>query len=355
MSKVIVSDGSNEDFVSRLCSSKGGQKKVMTIIELAKHINLKNERAWDDISKINADISFTRENLLIAQEDIQKMMMNPKSYDAVSVSPEHCVILLATMIHNRKITKANILKFINAINNGEWRLCGRFEVDKNGNMMNGQHRALAAIITGKNILMDLRFGLDPEAGYFIDDGKTRTPGDVVDMANICSYEGRKVAAIVKYLDLYLRIAGTSPLLTRSSSVAVKGPKILEYADKYHVHTKRVMDGAKELKTAIKGGSEAVYGTSIYITNKISPSDSTEFFRRIVEADFDNMPKHMQSINPIFRIWDTLRMNASARDKKGEMVIFALIMKAWNGFRDGTEMKTLQFRVKKNPEIFPKAH
>lgn len=102
--------------------------------------------------------------------------------ERVTVTPEVAKNLLQRNYDgNRRVRNHVVEKYSSDMASGMFHpdANGLVIVDKNGVMIDGQHRMLAIIATGRTYDMDIRFDADSEAFTMIDSGSARTAADVI--------------------------------------------------------------------------------------------------------------------------------------------------------------------------------
>lgn len=107
---------------------------------------------------------------------------------------------------NRKISASKIRQTSSDILSGKFLVNGESVIfDRNGLLLDGQHRLLACVETNVEIVSLCAFGIDPIAMQTIDLGKGRTSGDVAQISGIPS--GNAVAAIARMMIAYDKTNG----------------------------------------------------------------------------------------------------------------------------------------------------
>lgn len=96
------------------------------------------------------------------------------------VTPEVAASLLEKVPeYQRRASSAFVDMYASDMENGRWNeaLGCRIIIGKNGELMDGQHRMMAIVKSGKSYMFDVLEGLDESEFTKIDQGKTRTAGD----------------------------------------------------------------------------------------------------------------------------------------------------------------------------------
>lgn len=109
---------------------------------------------------------------------------------------------------NRKISTSKIRQTSADILSGKFLVNGESVIfDRNGMLLDGQHRLFSCVETGIQIVSLCAFGIDPEAMQTIDLGKGRTAGDIAQISGIAS--GNAVTAIARMMVSYENTNGES--------------------------------------------------------------------------------------------------------------------------------------------------
>lgn len=102
------------------------------------------------------------------------------SHTIMTITPEIAQAYLDTGAPNRRISKASVRTYASDMRNGRWEYNGQdIILDRDGALIDGQHRLLAVIESGQNILMGVKRGLDRSVFETIDSGRARNAADVI--------------------------------------------------------------------------------------------------------------------------------------------------------------------------------
>ena len=122
--------------------------------------------------------------------------------DIVTMTPEWaCQILAKQNTNNRTLRGAIVRRYAEAIRNNEWRLTQQgIAIDKNGVLLDGQHRLAAIVRAEKPVEIAMAVNCEPEIFKVLDTGATRKASDVLHMQGA---KHRTVAATaIKQLIMY---------------------------------------------------------------------------------------------------------------------------------------------------------
>jgi len=165
------------------------------------------------------------------------------------ITPAMAAEWLQFNVHNRKINEPRVNQLVQDILAGRWMLNGEtIKFDREGRLLDGQHRLLA-IVQAKTAIQSLvMYALDPMAQLTIDIGQQRTTGQQLTLAGIGITNTSNTAALAVCLiriDLY-------PHLIWNTSLIPSKPQQIEY----------VIRNKDELEAAVASGQKGWVATRI---------------------------------------------------------------------------------------------
>lgn len=130
------------------------------------------------------------------------------------LTPELARLLLAANEDNRNVQLTSrgtrsVEAYADMMRRGEWLLNGStLVVASNGQLNDGQHRCLACIDAGVAVPVQIAFGVERETRSTLDQGRARTPGDVL---KILDPSLTDVNILATYLNFrYCLLGGRNP-------------------------------------------------------------------------------------------------------------------------------------------------
>jgi hypothetical protein len=100
--------------------------------------------------------------------------------EVVTITPAEATSWLRANEHNRPVRKNHVLFLANQIKSGLWQINGQaIVIADNEQVLDGQHRLLAIIESGKSIKTLVVYGITPEAFSTIDTGAVRSSADAL--------------------------------------------------------------------------------------------------------------------------------------------------------------------------------
>jgi hypothetical protein len=104
------------------------------------------------------------------------------------VTPRHASAWLGYMVKNRAVNKSNLRRLTTQINADKWKYNGEtFKFSAEGKMLDGQHRSLGIVETGKSLKSDIIVGLSEDTFDTIDTGKSRNSSDALSALGYRNY------------------------------------------------------------------------------------------------------------------------------------------------------------------------
>lgn len=149
--------------------------------------------------------------------------------DLQTIHPIQAKRLLDGQIKNRKVSKASIKKYAEAMSSFNWELNGTSLVFANNTLIDGQHR-LHACIKSRTPFTTLVVKIEDESVFStLDTGKKRSNSDVVSVD-----EPKGASTKVAAIDIVAKIDQDSKLVGNGAGARLNIPtyEILDYVQKY---------------------------------------------------------------------------------------------------------------------------
>lgn len=264
----------------------------------------------------------------------------------VTVTPELASEILKSNTRNRNLRETAVDKLSAVLRNGEWKFNGEaIQISKSGTLLNGQHRLTAVVRTGISIDTIIVFGMDESSQETMDFGSKRS------VADILKFRGYKnvtnLVSLASSLALYRKTGSlTTAIWKNVPQTPAEIVKFVEDHPELAAEALEAVSIGQKLRLSIKP-----VGLARAAMFDVDSEDAAYFWRRIIDPvglDFD-------SPFLAFRDWalNPSRVPSSTQNATKEQV--AILIKAWNKFRQGEPCQRLYFRSGgSNPEKFPEA-
>lgn len=251
----------------------------------------------------------------------------------IDVTPDLAEAWLALNPINRPLSDGHVAEYVNRMKRGEWLLNGQGIIFSNkGILLDGQHRLAAVVKSGMTIPFDVRFGIDQEVFATIDDGKKRSAKDVFCIEKIPNYTN---AAATVTLIMGLQRGATQTIfnMTNRPSNAEKADWYLENPDVADF----VVLGMKWYQASGRILSPAKFGGYAFMMAKVDHEKAIQFMEKLA------LGSQLEASSPVFKLRALLtRAKIDKTRKIPESYERALIIKAWNFYKEGKEIKVLKF-------------
>lgn len=254
---------------------------------------------------------------------------------------------------NRPLLRSRVAQYAYDMEHGRWEQQNgeTFQFDRNGNLLNGQHRLHAIIKSGVTMKFLTVRGLDPEVFTKIDRGKARTGKDLVSIEYGVSGTIATMVATAVNLAVTYEIDGAIPgarskadginrMETSGNDYLIayvrKHPELIEaakYIDEYYSNTAPL--------------SRGVLTWVAYETRRIDIEQSQQFIQALLHG------KDLVPSDPVFGLRSVLRTNETATRKADRACVLAGCVKTWNRVRRKTNVVLHSQILRRDFSEFPR--
>lgn len=270
-------------------------------------------------------------------------MSNSSSIKVIDVTPELAESWLGKNTHNRNLRERTVNAYARDMRDGNWKWNGEaIKFDKNGILLDGQHRLHAVIKAGITVQMLVIFGVESEAQHTMDSGTKRTLSDALKFhgEQHTTALGAGIKSCVVWDSGYRQLDGGAHLTPTNG-------ECLEYlAD--HPELREYARLAGDVRKSGLPSGVAILAMKIFY--EIDAEDAEFFFMRLASDE-----GHYKT-EPIYELRSVLDERGISN---GRQIVrrphwkLAVTIKAWNAYRAGIPIKRLSFRVGgAKPEKFP---
>lgn len=239
-----------------------------------------------------------------------------------TITPEIAQQYLEMNTKNRVLNTRRIADYAKQIERGKWQENGdtvRFAGDR---LLDGQHRLHAIILARQPIKTIVVRGLADSAFTTIDTGKVRSGSDALGIAG--KTNTRVLAAAIRVVNSYRKGTFDKVAITNDELLTV-----LNDEPGIEVSVTRV----KKYKYGLVDGS--ILAALHYLFSLVDEKLANDLLKYLHTGDGFN--PH----SPFHLLRERLISNAAAKAKLNRSDIAALIIKAWNHQRAGTDLRCLK--------------
>lgn len=276
----------------------------------------------------------------------------PKAATGIQVSievfgPVEAAAAIGTMGKQRLLKQRHIQWLVTLMEEGEWNENNPDPImfDPDGQLINGQHRMQAIISTGREYLFHVHRNVPREVIEYMDGASPRTFADHLSFLG----ESGNVKALATTTLILHSYHTTGILSKRVGPTTARRPtrkqQLAILTDNPGLRDSIVV--GERMRHRFKGGA-AKWAAIHYILTGVDAEDCEFFLDRMLN------PFELPEGSPLLALRKRL-LDTIGRDL-GETEYSALVLKAWNQFRDGTSIQTLVWRRGgSTPEPFPVPH
>ena len=273
-------------------------------------------------------------------------------YKVIDVTPALAEKWLAQNTHNRNLREPAVLAYARDMEAGNWAengesikfaegdvvlfggrapLCG-------GALLDGQHRLQAIALSGATVRMLVATGLKNSTQETMDDGRKRTLADALHLRG-------ETNAVVLGSILRRALMWKQGLHRNSGSYTPTNTECLTFLEE-HPETRHSAQIATSLRKPAQLPS-SVLGLTHWLFTRIDADDAAWFFDRLGTG------ANIQQYHPVWTLRKRAAEISNDTGRVPEDMLLAFVIKAWNAYRDGDELKLLRFKPGgANPEKFP---
>lgn len=270
--------------------------------------------------------------------------MNHVTSSVVDLTPELAANLIGRNNRNRNISVRNYSKIVRAIERDEWVFNGEaIKVADTGLLLDGQHRCLAVIETGKSIRVVLIQGLPESTRDTMDTGRPRTLGNVLQMRG--HKDSNRLAAAIRRMVVAERVGFKAAFV--AGTVETTRPEELAWFER----NPWVEDYMIQSRNIASDPGILLSSTSVVALlsrfDAIDQEDSMHFWDKLRSGE------DLSRDHPIMALRRAFKRLGELKGQHDQYHLAGLTIKAWNKYRRGESASLLRFKSGgANPETFP---
>lgn len=258
-----------------------------------------------------------------------------------TITPEIAEGWLSRNTHNRHIRPTVTAAYARDMASGDWQLNGEsIKIGSDGTLLDGQHRLLAVVESGASVEMLVVTGIENTHQETMDAGVKRQFADVLTLdgtpnSQIVAAAARAMAA---WTDGNRHVAKAKSYTNAELAVVLR-------------NNPWIINDVNRLERWRKGTRlpVGVLATMWYALSNIDYTDAEHFFNKL------SSHVGFTEGDPIYALHVALEGRRERQEKPNGRTLSAIIIKAWNRYRDGQVTSTRQLQYKPggaNPEAFP---
>lgn len=264
------------------------------------------------------------------------------SVDIETVTPTMAAAFLARNRRNRPVSPIVVQRFGKLMTEGRWIFDGTpYRFDLTGDLLDGQHRCTAQVEYDATLPVLIIRGLPREAQDVMDQGKRRSPGDVL---GINGYQRGPALAGAARLMMAIEAGEEGSRALRAAFL--DGHTIRAWVDEHPDFEESLTPGTAASKT-FKSMPTSVATAVHYQLRTLDAEAADAFFGQIVNGT------DLEVDDPVYALREALiKDSQKERGRFTAWAVHSMIIKAWNAHRSGQNIKRMTPTPK--DRLFPKA-
>lgn len=299
-------------------------------------------KAGSFISDTSADVVFRR-----GEEILGLPVVKDKTWNITAViTPAEAKAILLAMPTQRPLSRANVEYFQSVITSGRFKVTHQgIAFDKDGRLIDGQHRLTACVEADAAIEIQVTFNLDAMLFDSMDRGRNRNMADDLIVGAVTSnrFDGFLLSAGAKIL--WLLDAGRVPW----QSVSRREFSITQMRE--------VLDQHCYLHDAV-----SFCGKYQHLLRGIGAGVTSAFYTRFRETNYAKADLFMEQLvhgenlrlgDPVYALREYRRWSGNAHMKVNRAAMMIIIVRCWNAFVEGRQLSKVSSSMRSDSEVnFP---
>lgn len=254
------------------------------------------------------------------------------------ITPLMAKELLDLSAGNRNLSASKISSYAHDMKNGRW-IEDTFEfikISKEGFLLDGHHRLNAVVLSNTSIYLNIVKGVDHAIMGVIDTGKSRNANDALKINGIPN--ATNIAAIISSVLRHEQGYSTSNRISKIATIS--NVDVLSRYEQNPEHWQIIHQTAISIYNKINRVITAsTIGKYYYLFEQKHPEKTDEFFRLLCGGSDSN--------STIALLRSVLIRNKISNKKLSPIVLNAYIIKTWNAFVKGVELKKLMHNIEES--------
>lgn len=246
-------------------------------------------------------------------------------------------LLSCSTIPNRAVSDRVVTQYARAMARSAWRATHQgIALSDAGDVIDGQHRLLAIVQSGRTVPLSIFVGVDPEAFAVLDSGYGRKSGQVLSLAG---YVNANYLAAIARQELVVSWRAHKQSITNEAVL-----RCVEYYEERGMPESVIT--SKHARAALQAMrlSGALVSWAKWRAMCALPEQAAEFFRKLENMEGSRgEPVHALRLR-------LLEKQRAAKEHRTALDQLVLVSVAWRAHVEGREMRRIQL-----PKTMPQMH
>lgn len=250
--------------------------------------------------------------------------------ETVFIGPDVAEKMLKKNTKNRPVSHARIARYAKAMREGRWHFTGdAIQQDWNEDLLNGQQRLHAIVISNTTQKFNLVTGLPPEAQRYMDQGRARSAGNQLSIEGVMN--ATQAASIVRVLLAW----SSNSLVSAAKGIFGATDEVVEFAHANHEELQHIVVLANRVRKNIPVPAGPT-GAVIYRARQLDHEAVDEFFEELATG------AGLEIGSPILTFRNHMIKLRNTRARRINAEVIYLLVVTWNAWRaDRMDMTRIQ--------------
>lgn len=253
--------------------------------------------------------------------------------EEIIITPALAAKYLERNLENINVSEKHVLFLSGQMQTGKWKITGdAIKFGRSGKLIDGQHRLLAIIKSGKSFKYPVITGLPDDAFEVMDTGKNRNASDILSLKGVTN--SSHVATMAKFVMNFENGKFFAPHRTNRDHKCTNSD-VLHFASS-HPEIAEIVTYCAAAYNKFRVISPGVLAGLYYLFCKKNQFKCDDFF------DQYSTGLNLTNDNPIYLLREVLIKDSIQKRKLPMRDKIALFILAWNAFIKGKSLKRLVF-------------
>jgi hypothetical protein len=253
-----------------------------------------------------------------------------------TITPDQAKDMLAIEVRNRPIRQHSVNAYADDMRNGRWLFTPEpIIVDRNGGVLDGQHRLQAVVDTGTERPFLVISNVDPALIDVLGIGKRRSAADILRINGERSTE--RLAGAARALHNYLTIPPT--YVWGGDNITLSPPGVLEVL-RQHPGLRECVEVGSHIASHTLASPSAIIAAVYLTTHERSLEDQDQWISSLTSGAGLELGSPALALRELFRSMKSRRAFTRIRPSDRMRAYFASYLHGWRLWADGKEARRL---------------
>lgn len=273
------------------------------------------------------------------QEHVIDLAVDKPTATVISVTPDIAKRWLGRNVMNRNVRELIVDGYARDMAAGKWELTGEpIKFERDGTLLDGQHRLHAVIKSNTTVLMFVVRGLDRHAQRVMDTGSKRTASDALTLG------GEKNTSLLSATARIAVAMERVDTIARAQRYQVTHAELIDFIDL----NPDIRDAVNEVRSISRRMDcpPAIVAYAYWALARVSHREAHAFFTDAVEK------VGLAPGDPVLALTNRLAEHRRNRERWSHEMYLSAIYRCWNARRGGERMSVLRMKSPKRNAVVP---